>query len=108
MSPEVTEGYPTIPAAPRKDQYVSESETTENYDRFSPAKLFRNGKLMFHKSYEGPEPISYVDTGLYEGGRNDWYEAYDAVDLLWARRLDLILRLHNIPRWASNSSGPPR
>jgi hypothetical protein len=106
-SPDVDEqsGYPTIPAAPRKDQYhdISESETPDNYDSPAPEKLFRNGQLMFHKSYEGPEPISYVDTALYEGGRNDWYEAYTEVDLLWARRLDLVLRRHNIPRWATSA-----
>ena len=97
--------YPTPPAAPRKDQYISESEgSTDKFDRQRrpppPAKLFRNGQLMFHRSYKGPEPIGYVDTGLYEGGNHDWYEAYTDVDLRWARRLDLVLQRHDIERWA--------
>lgn len=99
--------YPTPPAAPRKDQFVSESDCSDNYNsllrRPPPSKLFRNGRLMFHKTYEGPEPISYVDTGLYEGGLNDWYEAYTESDLLWARRLDLVLERHNIRRWATGA-----
>ncbi len=108
-SPDVNEwsGYSTIPAAQHKDQYrdILESETPDNYDSPPPEKLFRNGQLTFqwHKSYEGLEPISYVDTGLYEGGRNDWHEAYTEVDLIWARQLDLVLRSQNILRWASSA-----
>lgn len=99
--------YPTPPAAPRKDQYISESESIDNYkqpQRRPPAKIFRDGRLMFHKTYEGPVPIGYVDTGLYEGGSNDWYEAYNEADVLWARRLSLVLRRHNIPRRAAGPS----
>ena len=41
-------------------------------------------------------PIGYVDTGLYEGGRRDWFEAFTPQDLTWARRMDYVLRRHNI------------
>ena len=96
--------YPTPPAAPRKDQYIPESEGSDDeYERQRrpplPAKVFRYGQLMFHRTYKGPEPIGYVDTGLYEGGNHDWYEAYTDVDLRWARRLDLVLQRHRIERW---------
>ena len=96
--------YPTPPAAPRKDQYIPESEGSDvEYERQRrpppPAKIFRYGQLMFHRTYKGPEPIGYVDTGLYEGGNHDWYEAYTDVDLRWARRLDLVLQRHRIERW---------
>ena len=96
--------YPTPPVAPRKDQYIPESEGSDvEYERQRrpppPAKIFRYGQLMFHRTYKGPEPIGYVDTGLYEGGNHDWYEAYTDVDLRWARRLDLVLQRHHIERW---------
>ena len=58
----------------------------------------RNGKLMYHTAYKGPEPVAYVDTGLYEDGRNDYYEAYNERDLRWVRRIDYVLRRHRIPR----------
>ena len=44
-------------------------------------------------------PVTYVDTGLYEGGQHDWYEAYSEGDVRWARRLDYVLLRHKIPRW---------
>ncbi len=31
----------------------------------SQKKVFRKGRLMFHKAYKAPAPVSYVDTGLY-------------------------------------------
>lgn len=93
--------YPTPPAAPPKDQYISESESSDICNRpcrrQPPAKLFRNGQLWYHKSYKGPEPIGYVDTGLYEGGQHDFYEAYNEADAVWAKRLSLVLRRHGIP-----------
>jgi hypothetical protein len=99
--------YPTPPAAPRKDQYIPESEGSDGkYDRQRrpprPARLFRNGQLIFHRTsrYTGPEPIGYVDTGLCEGVNHDWYEAYTDVDLRWACRLDLVLQRHHIERWS--------
>jgi hypothetical protein len=43
--------------------------------------LFHRGRqLHIHKAYTGPELVAYVDTGLYEGGQRDWYEAYSEVD----------------------------
>ena len=68
--------YPTPPAAPPKDDYVSASESevgSQSPQRQPPARVFRNGKLKVHKWYSGPIPLTYVDTGVYEGGSNDYY-----------------------------------
>ena len=98
--------YPTPPAAPRKDQYVqdsgSDSECSELYDktRAPPAYIFRDGRLMFHRKYQGRRPFTFVDTGLYEGGRHDWYGVHTDRDLIWANRLELVLQRHNIQRKA--------
>ena len=97
--------YPTPPEAPPKDGYVSPSdsgsEPASTHDDAPAAKIFHRGQLHFHKTYTGPEPIGYVDTGLYEGGQHDWYEAYSEGDVRWARRLDYVLRRHKISRWRS-------
>ncbi len=65
-------------------------------------KIFRNWRLHLRKAYRGPLPIGpsigYVDTRLYEGGRRDWFEAFTPRDLTWARRMDFVLRRHNICR----------
>jgi hypothetical protein len=45
-------------------------------------------------------PHTYVVTGVYEGGSNDYYEVYTRVDLDWARRLNLVLKHHGIVRHA--------
>ena len=98
--------YPTPPEAPRKDQYISESEEiSEAESPLSrvPVKVFQNGKLLYHKSYKGPEPITFVDTGLYQGGRNDFYEAYNERDLCWVRRIDYLMDAHKIPRFCHPS-----
>jgi hypothetical protein len=95
--------YPTPPEAPPKDQYLPESESegsSQSQQWQSPAKIFRNGQLQFHKTYKGPVPLTYVDTGVYEGGSNDYYEVYTRVDLDWARRLNLVLKHHGIVRCA--------
>ena len=95
--------YPTPPEAPRKDQYIPESESegsSQSPQWQPPSKIFRNGQLMFHKTYKGPVPLTFVDTGVYEGGSNDCYEVYTQVDLDWARRLDLVLKHHGIMRYA--------
>ena len=89
--------YPTPPDAPREDQYISESEALAGSP--PPAKIFSKGKLMYHKTFKGAEPIAYVDTGLYEGGQDDYYEAYNQSDLRWVRRIHYLLRWHKIPRW---------
>ena len=63
-----------------------------------PLKILRSESLLVHKSCGGPLPIGYVDTGLYEGGRRDWFEAFTPRDLTWAIRMDYVLRRHNIYR----------
>ena len=92
--------YPTIPAAPCKDQYLSPSEA----DRpllWPPVniRVFRDGHLKYHKSYKGPRPISYVDTGVYVGGKRDYYEAFNKEELCWIRRIDHLLEFHGIARY---------
>ena len=92
--------YQTPPAAPPKDDYIYESEDeSQSPLRQAPARVFRHGKLKIHKTYNGPVPLTYVDTGVYEGGGNDYYEAYTEQDLCWARRLNYVLKYHQIPRW---------
>jgi hypothetical protein len=91
--------YPAPPDAPRKDQYYSESESeAESSPWRPPAKVFRNGKLMYHKQFKGAVPITYVDTRLYEGGHDDYYEAHNPSDLRWVRRIRHLLDAHKIPR----------
>jgi hypothetical protein len=98
--------YPTPPPAPRKDQTpLSSSEWDSGSDYCEgcptpqgPLKILRSGSLFLHKSCGGPLPIGYVDTGLYEGGRRDWFEAFTPRDLTWAIRMDYVLRRHNIYR----------
>ena len=63
-----------------------------------PAYLFRDGQLTFHKAYQSRQPFTFIDTGLYEGGRHDWYGVHTDRDLVWARRLNLVLQRHNIQR----------
>jgi hypothetical protein len=98
--------YPTPPPAPRKDQTpLSSSEWDSGSDCCEggpipqgPLKILRSESLLVHKSCGGPLPIGYVDTGLYEGGRRDWFEAFTPRDLTWAIRMDYVLRRHNIYR----------
>ena len=45
-----------------------------------------------------PCPLTYVDTGVYEGGGNDYYEVHTQEDLCWARRMDFVMKHHRIPR----------
>ena len=90
------------PDAPRKDQYNPESESesaAESPLRQPPAKVFRRGELMYHKNFRGQLPITYVDTRLYEGGHDDYYEAYSPNDLRWVRRIHYLLDAHGILRW---------
>jgi hypothetical protein len=110
LSPQPSDGpslphlYPAPPAAPRKDDYVpdsgSNSECSDNcqWPRSPPAYIFRDGQVMVHKSYQGRTPFTFVDTGLYEGGRHDWYAVHTDRDLVWAQRLNLVLKRHNIQR----------
>ena len=64
-----------------------------------PAKVFSRGILLHHATYKGRKPISYVDTGIYEDGRHNYYEAFIDEDLTWASCLDYVLRRHRIPRF---------
>ena len=90
--------YPEPPDAPRKDQYIPESESEAESPRPPPSKVFRDGKLMIHKTFTGQAPITFVDTRLYEGGHNDYFEAYNKSDIRWLRRIHYLLEAHNIPR----------
>jgi hypothetical protein len=47
---------------------------------------------MYHAAHKGPLPIAFVDTGLYAGGKHDYYVAFDERDLLWTRRMDHVLK----------------
>jgi hypothetical protein len=96
--------YPTPPPAQSKDQTPlrsSDWDSGSDYCEGCPTpqgllKILRSGGLLLHKSCGGPLPIGYVDTGLYEGGRRDWFEAFTLRDLTWAKRMDYVLRHHNI------------
>ena len=91
--------YPAPPDAPAKDQHYPESESeAESASWRPPAKYFRNGKLLYHKKFKGAVPITYVDTRLYEGGHDDYYEAHNPSDLRWVRRIRHLLDAHKIPR----------
>ncbi len=52
---------------------------------------------MYHKNFKGTVPITYVDTRLYEGRHDDYYEAYSQSDLRWIRRIHYLLDAHKIP-----------
>ena len=90
--------------AQKEDEYrgISPSELEAESEAESPpppAKIFRRGQLMYHKALKGPVPIAYVDTGVYAGGKHDYYEAYDERDLLWTRRMDHVLKNLGVERW---------
>jgi hypothetical protein len=58
--------YPTPPAATPKDSYIYELEDeSQSPLRQAQARVFRHGKLKIHKTYNGPEPLTFVDTGVY-------------------------------------------
>jgi len=96
--------YPTIPAAPRKDQYIPSSESeAESSDserplRRLPAMVFRKGQLMYHKAYDGPKPITFVDTRLYQGGCMDYITAFNDDEVGWLRTISDLMDAHNIPK----------
>jgi hypothetical protein len=100
-----------MPAAPRKDQYVSPSEADSLLWR-PPGKIFRYGRLKYHKAYKGPQPISYVDTGVYAGCKRDYFVAgvyagckrdyfvaYNKEELRWIRQIDYLLENHGVARY---------
>ena len=93
--------YPRSPAAPRKDQYVSASDSDSEYglprQRSPHVTLIKNGVLYVHKDYEGLLPLCYYDTGLREGGQHDGYACFNMRDILWARRVRFhIERMRNL------------
>jgi hypothetical protein len=98
--------YPTPPAAPRKDDYIPDSDSdlqcsdNRQWLRAPPAYIFCDGQLMFHKEYQGRMPFTYVD----EGGRHDWYGVHTDQDLVLAQQLNLVLQRHFIPRRATPAS----
>ena len=84
--------YPTPPAAPRKDQYVPESDS--EYDRrrrrsrrSQPMTRIKDGELYVRKDYEGRLPLCCYVTGLQEDGPDDFYPCYTKTDIMWARRV---------------------
>ncbi len=79
------------PAAPRKDQLVSDSESDcSSYcisvggRRYWPAKLCINGKLFVHKDYTGHLPLCYYSTRLQEASSHDPNECFNWRDIMWA------------------------
>ncbi len=96
--PTLSDGGPTSPPAPPKDHIAPSELEAESSDsecplRRPPAKVLRNEQLMYYKAYNGPRPITYVDTRLYQGGCNDYIEASHDDQLI----RDL-LDAHKIPR----------
>jgi hypothetical protein len=58
---------------------------------------------MYHKTYDGPRPITYVDTTrhtrLFQGGPNDYIEAFNNEEvMIWLRVIRDLLDAHHIPR----------
>ena len=92
------------PPAPPKDQHIppseseAESSDSERPRCRPPAKVFRKGQLMYHKAYHRPRPITYADARLYQGGRNDYIEAFNDDDLIWVLTVRDLLDAHNIPQ----------
>ena len=94
--------YPTPPAAPHKDQYISESDLESYFASPSdspPSALFRNGELYVHKDYKGRFPLCHYATGLPAGHPHDFDVCFSERDNLWARsvrfhieRLQIALR----------------
>ena len=87
---EAESRYPTPPAAPRKDQYISESDLESDCvspSQSLPSALFRNGKLYVHKDYEGRIPLCHYATGLPAGHPHDFYVCFSERDVVWANRV---------------------
>ena len=100
--------YPTPPAAPPKDQYVSDADSEDVRQYVSdadsvderrrrrrrpsqPVTRIKNGNLYVHKDYTGRLPLCCYVTGLQEGGPHDYYPCYTENDIMWARRV----KFHN-------------
>ncbi len=55
--------------------------------------------ILVHTSYIQFHTVSsYVDTRLYQGGRNDYIEAFNDDNLVWVRTILDLLDAHNIPQ----------
>jgi hypothetical protein len=90
VAEEAESRYPTPPAAPRKDQYISESDLESDCagpSESPPSALFRNGKLYVHKDYKGQIPLCHYATGLPAGHPHDFYACYSQRDVVWANRV---------------------
>ncbi len=60
--------------------------------------VLRNGQLMYHKAYDGPRQITYVDTKLYQGGPDDYIEAFNDKEVIWLHVICDLLDAHHITR----------
>ena len=90
VAEEAESRYPTPPAAPRKDQYISESDLESDCvspSQSPPSALFRNGKLYVHKDYKGRIPLCHYATGLPAGHPHDFYVCFSERDVVWANRV---------------------
>jgi hypothetical protein len=101
--------YPIPPAAPPKDQYISDPDSEDNSQyvsdvdsgeehrrhrrrrRSQPVTRIKNGQLYVHNDYTGRLPLCCYVTGLQEGGPHDYYPCYTENDIMWARRI----KFHN-------------
>jgi hypothetical protein len=72
---------------------------SQSPQRQPQARDFCNGELKFYKLYNCPISLTNVDTLVYEGGSNDYYEVYTRNDLLWVSHMNFVLNRHRIPRW---------
>ena len=82
----------------RDSQSEAETSDSECPPRRLPAKVLHNGQLKYHKAYDGPRPITYVDTRLYQGGPDDYIEAFNDDEVIWLRVIRNLLDAHHIPR----------
>jgi hypothetical protein len=53
---------------------------------------------MYHKAYDGPRQITYVDTKLYQGGPDDYIEAFNDKEVIWLHVICDLLDAHHITR----------
>ena len=94
--------YPTLPAAPHKDQHFSDSDSEYGSQRRRRRRLpavtrIKNAELYVHKDYEGLLQLCNYATRLQEGGPHDGYACFIMLDILWARRVRFHLeRMRNL------------
>jgi hypothetical protein len=53
---------------------------------------------MYHKAYDGQRLITYVDTRLYQGGPDDYIEAFNDEEVIWLCVIRDLLDAHHITR----------